>query len=91
MITIEKILEIEPKLKQIIDYANLLEQSKRDYFDILFDCKVTLGFQNLVGFWAEKPELRTVQAYDCFYKYILDIIYSNSKIDDGDFSINTEE
>lgn len=91
MITIENILEIEPRLKSIVDYANKPEQKQREYYDILFDCKVTLGFQNLVGFFAEKSELQTLQAYDCFYKYILDIIYSNSKVEEDEFSINTEE
>lgn len=80
--TIEQILELEPKLQDVINFAKLQEQKEREWFDIYYDCK--MSFQYLVGWYCQKEELQNSKDYELFVAYIVDIIYANSKSDSVD-------
>ena len=73
------ILKIEPRLQSIIDFVKHPRQKDRDWDVIWTDCKVETKLQSLVGWFAEKEQLRTMTAYDVFTDYLLDLIYDNSK------------
>ena len=80
--TIEQIIEIEPKLQEVIDFAKLPEQKERYWFDIYHDCK--MSFQCLVGWYCQKEELKNSKDYELFVSYIVDVIYANSICDSDD-------
>jgi len=78
-LTVKMILEIEPKLQSVIDFVKHPRQKEREWDVIWTDCKVDTDLQKLVGWFAENEKLRTMNAYDLFTDYLLDIIYENSK------------
>jgi hypothetical protein len=80
--TIEQILEIEPRLKEVIELAQRPEQKERMWYNVYHDCK--MRFQELVGYFCRKPELQNSKDYEAFVMYIVDIIYANSKDDSED-------
>ena len=75
--TIEDLFWIEPKLKKVIEFAELPEQKERYWCVIYHECK--MQFINFVGFFAEKEELRTSEDYNLFIQHLLDVIEANCK------------
>jgi hypothetical protein len=78
--TIEELLIIEPRLKELVDFAKLPIQKTRDWVDIYHECKMI--FQELIGDYAKKEELRNSKDYDTYLQYIVNIIYDNSLQED---------
>ena len=77
MHSIKDLFQIEPKLKQVVEFAKMPFNKDRHWCIIYNECK--MKFINLVGFFAYKEELRTPEDYNLFIKYILDIIENNCK------------
>ena len=70
--SLKMLYEIEPKLKDLVDYAISFKrkrnyQVKRDAY-----VKARNDSWELVGWGARDPRLRSSEAYDCFIHYILD-------------------
>jgi hypothetical protein len=72
--SVEMLYEIEPKLKDLAVYAISFKrkrnyQVKRDAY-----VKARNASWELVGWGARDPRLRSSGAYDCFTRYILDVL-----------------
>ena len=79
MKTFYQILELEPRLKEITDYCKKPERKNEDWVEI-YSC-VKKKFVKLVGWGAEKPELKNSNDYETFIKYLVEIIWENSAPD----------
>ena len=73
--TIEQMLQIEPRLKMVIDYAkmenNLAKIHKIYWCDVWQNCKqMMIG---MVGWYAEKDELSSSECFYIFHDYLYSI------------------
>jgi hypothetical protein len=79
-LTVKKIIAIEPRLNNVIEFVNKPEQKLREYYEIWSDSKVMI--ENLIGWCAENEKLRSSLAFDIFSDYLLELICENSKDDE---------
>lgn len=65
------IYAVEPELKTIADKAL---KAKRRRFEIQLDAyaEAKNAARKLVGWYARDPRLRSTEAWDCYFDYILD-------------------
>lgn len=70
--SIEMLYEIEPKLKELADYAISFKRKRKHYVKREAYVKARNDSWELVGWGARDPRLRSSEAYDCFIRYILD-------------------
>lgn len=68
--TVTKMLALEPRLKKIADTAEREAETARNPWPVYGRAKAAAD--NLVGRGAEKKELKTPAAYECFIKYLVD-------------------
>ncbi len=63
---LDMIYEIEPELKRIADKVSV---SKKEEFYVRLDVytEIKHDVENLVGWFARDPRLRSVGAWDCFF------------------------
>ena len=73
--TIEEMLQIEPNLKFVIEFAkfqNKEAKKRRIYFyDVWHECKLMM--KPYIGWYAKKDELSSSECYMDFYNYLITI------------------
>lgn len=67
-ITVQDIFVMEPEVKKAIDQE--LVQSRENPWETYEAIKGRIG--DLVGYWAQKEELKNVQAYGLVIEYVCD-------------------
>ena len=69
--SLEMLYQVEPELKTIAENA-LKAKRKRFNNRLKVYSEIKRSTTKLVGWGARDPRLRSSDAYDCFYDYILD-------------------
>ena len=73
--TIEQMLQIEPNLKFVIEFAKFQnnEAKKRTIYwhNVWHECKIMS--KNLVGWYAQKNELSSDECYNILHDYLYSI------------------
>lgn len=70
---VEMIYQIEPLLKQVVEDCR--KKRRRDWYTRLeIYGNVKNETENLVGWFARDPRLRSEEAYDCFIDEVIDAL-----------------
>ena len=69
--SVEELYKIEPKLKEIAEKAIAFKNKRSHTLRVNAYTDAKLESDELVGWGARDPRLRSSEAYDCFTDYIL--------------------